>query len=49
MKLTLNESSRKFTNTLAEADRAKLVFTESAVESDDESGTLKICVSRPLS
>ena len=37
MKLTLNESSRKFIDTLDEADRAKLTFTESTVESADES------------
>ena len=37
MKLTLNESSRKFIDTLDEADRAKLIFTEDTVESDDES------------
>ena len=35
MKLTLNESSRKFIDTLDEADRAKLIFTEDTVESDD--------------
>ena len=37
MKLTLNESANKFIDTLDEADRTKLIFTEDTVESDDES------------
>lgn len=36
MRLALNESSRKFIDALDEVDRAKLIFTEDTVESDDE-------------
>ena len=37
MKLTLNESVKKFIDTLDEADHAKLTFNGNIVESSDES------------
>lgn len=36
MKLTLTESTKKFIDTLDESDRAKLIFTENTVESNDK-------------
>lgn len=36
MKLTLTESAKKFIDTLDDTDRAKLIFTENTVESNDK-------------
>ena len=42
MRLELTESVRKFINTLDESDLKKVIITEDALESDDESISKKV-------